>query len=469
MKTLKKGSTGDSVKTLQRLLGIGIDGKFGPKTRNAVKAYQTAHKLESDGIVGAKTWASLLGQTTTATEINKRPPDNKQFDPRWANVPYTSCGNKSQTIKSSACGPTAMCDIVNAWFDTEVTPVDLCKLSVANGFRTKNSGTAWGFFKYMSGKYAFSDYESTSDHSVAFAALTKGALVVASMGKGYWTSGGHFICLWKCDQARMYACDPASNTRTSQKLTDFKQQVKKYFIFMPPKVATGDDTDDGADGANNSTSGGTPVVAPPAKPTAPSTPLPTGIYDISKWQGEIDFKKLKESNKVRLLIVRAGYGLATKDQRFDEYMKGIAEQGIPFGVYWFSYAKTPEDAEREAASLYKIASPYKPLFYVMDAEISSLNGAMIDAFARKLRSLTNAKTGAYIANNYFDAYKADTSLWDFIWIPKYMEEMPTHRPCDLWQKEGTKLPGIGGNVDTNYTPSCGRYPFEWFLTRKESE
>lgn len=442
MKMVKHGSRGDAVKTLQGLLGITADGIFGTKTRAAVKAYQTARGLAADGIVGPLTWAALQGTTVTGV----RPPDNKQYDSRWGSALYTSTGNKNQTIRSSGCGPTAICNIVNAWFDAEATPADLCKLAVANGFRTKNSGTAWGFFAFMFQQYEFTKFQQTGDHATAISALASGALIVASMGPGYWTKGGHFITLWKCDGTYVYACDPASSTRTKQKLAAFKKQVKKYFIFWPPVDAAEPE----------------PVSEP--EPT-PEAPRPTGIYDISKWQGKIDFEKVKASGKVGLLIVRAGYGQSTEDPRFAEYMAGIAAQGIPFGVYWYSYATSVDRARNEARSFYRIASPYNPLFYVMDAEEPGLTGEMIDAFALELEALSAGKTGAYIANHRFVAYGADTGLWRFIWIPRYPTE-PTHRPLDLHQYGGSKVPGISGSVDTNRIPDCGRYDLNWFLERE---
>ncbi len=62
MPTLKKGSKGDAVKTLQKLLGNGlkIDGDFGAKTETAVKQYQQIKLLKVDGIVGKNTWSLLL-------------------------------------------------------------------------------------------------------------------------------------------------------------------------------------------------------------------------------------------------------------------------------------------------------------------------------------------------------------------------------------------------------------------------
>lgn len=59
MTTLKKGSKGEEVKTLQKMLKLHQDGIFGGITEEAVKAFQKANKLTVDGVVGAKTWAAL--------------------------------------------------------------------------------------------------------------------------------------------------------------------------------------------------------------------------------------------------------------------------------------------------------------------------------------------------------------------------------------------------------------------------
>jgi len=51
-----------------------------------------------------------------------------------------------------------MADIIATWFDKNFTPVESCKLAKNNGYRTADSGTAWGFFKFMSKKYPFSKF-----------------------------------------------------------------------------------------------------------------------------------------------------------------------------------------------------------------------------------------------------------------------------------------------------------------------
>ena len=66
MSVLSKGSKGEQVKTLQRLLtALGypcgaVDGSFGNNTLAGVKAFQRANNLDVDGYVGKLTWTALL-------------------------------------------------------------------------------------------------------------------------------------------------------------------------------------------------------------------------------------------------------------------------------------------------------------------------------------------------------------------------------------------------------------------------
>lgn len=58
---LRKGDRGNSVKVLQRFLGITEDGDFGPQTLAAVKAFQKSKGLVVDGLVGPATWRAIEG------------------------------------------------------------------------------------------------------------------------------------------------------------------------------------------------------------------------------------------------------------------------------------------------------------------------------------------------------------------------------------------------------------------------
>lgn len=437
------------VKAVQALVSTSIDGKYGKNTKSNVLAFQVAAQLTQTGDVRTNDWLALFDCAYTKTdeaitptlspeptsgtwEVQiGQPMDNKQGDSKWGKQPYTIIGDKSQTIGSSGCGPTSMSDIMASWISHAITPVEMCAYAIAHGFRTKNSGTAWGFFSSIATAYGFTGFVQTKSMATARAALKAGAMVVASMGPGYWTSAGHFICLWKTDDTYMYACDPASKTRKKQKLAAFEEQRKQFFVFYRPPQ----------------------------------------IIDISKHQGAIDFDALKSAAK--LVIVRASCG-SDKDVRFDEYARAMKERGIPFGVYCYSYARDAAKGEDEAVKLVQYAGGYAPKFYAIDMEEACITQAGVKAFDKTLRSMGVKKHGAYVAHHRYKEYGFDSlrGLFDFTWIPRYKatdDGMATGTEpsyeCDLWQyTSNQRIPGINGRVDMNIITGKGK-SIDWFLDR----
>ena len=79
--------------------------------------------------------------------------------------------------------------------------------------------------------------------------------------------------------------------------------------------------------------------------------------DVSQHQGSIDWRKVKASG-IQFAMLRAGYGANTVDGEFERNARGCMEAGIPFGVYWFSYAYTPEMARREAEKCISVIREY---------------------------------------------------------------------------------------------------------------
>lgn len=229
------------VKAVQALVGSSIDGKYGSNTKANVVAFQASANLTRTGNVGQNDWLALWDckYTKTDTSLNgtnsKEPVDYKQYDSRWKKKKYTITGSSKQTIGSSGCGPTSMADIMACWIDKKITPVEMCEYSLKKGYRTKNSGTAWGFYKSIANAYpqGFSKFVQTKSMSTLKTALANGAFAVASMGPGYWTSGGHFICVYKMDNTYVYAKDPASSSRKKQKISKFEKERKQFFIFYP--------------------------------------------------------------------------------------------------------------------------------------------------------------------------------------------------------------------------------------------
>ena len=69
MAVYKKGSKGKNVTLIQQALGIKADGVFGAQTEEAVKAWQSSHGLDPDGMVGSLTWATLFPKAEKIREL----------------------------------------------------------------------------------------------------------------------------------------------------------------------------------------------------------------------------------------------------------------------------------------------------------------------------------------------------------------------------------------------------------------
>lgn len=81
--------------------------------------------------------------------------------------------------------------------------------------------------------------------------------------------------------------------------------------------------------------------------------------DVSKYQGVVDWSKLKEYGYT-FAIIRGGYGMyeSQVDPYFTRNITEAVAQGFNIGVYWFSYATNVTDAENEAKLCYKTIKPY---------------------------------------------------------------------------------------------------------------
>ena len=233
--TIKQGDKNKYVTMWQTYLGIEADGVFGAQTKASTRAFQTSIDGIANGVVSASVWLAAFTKEPAPVQASIQPVNYKQYDSRWGSVIYTKNNtyNKKQTIKNSGCGPTSMADIVATWWDNKVTPKTLAALSVANGYRTTNSGTAWGFFQFCANKYGASKYVKTTSIATLKEALQHGAYAVVSFAPSKWTKGGHFCCIWKWDGTYFYINDPASASAARAKGTEKEVLAarKQFFIF----------------------------------------------------------------------------------------------------------------------------------------------------------------------------------------------------------------------------------------------
>lgn len=213
-----------------------VDGILTDAEDKLIKTFQKANGLTADGKVGILTWSKLWSVgTSNASAAFTSVVNYKQYDSRWKSNVYTSCGNKSQNMGNSGCGPTAAADVVATVKDSSVNPWTLAQLYMKNGFRTKDQGTSWSAFKWTANRFGFSDLVETKSFATMKTCLQKGGLVVVSFAPSKWTKAGHFCCLWKIDDKYVYVNDPASSSSSRAKGTykEVQDAAKQYFCFYP--------------------------------------------------------------------------------------------------------------------------------------------------------------------------------------------------------------------------------------------
>ena len=178
--------------------------------------------------------------------MNPKPVSYLQTDARWGWNDYSAPGEKT-TIRASGCGPTAMAMVLATWADKSVTPETECAWALKHGYKAPRQGTYYGYFVPAAARYGlkarqlnwvniYGNSKSTY-HEEARKAVEAGHLVIACMGKGLWTSSGHYVLVWKVQGNTIYINDPASTraVRTQGDYNLFKQQVKYYWVIERPE------------------------------------------------------------------------------------------------------------------------------------------------------------------------------------------------------------------------------------------
>lgn len=170
------------------------------------------------------------------------PIDYKQFDSKWGKIKYDKADGKS-TIKSAGCGPTVMADILATLTGSDFfNPVTTCSFALMKGYKSKNQGTSYNYFKAHASLYGIyiekinpvNIYKKPLSHyhDIAKEHLKEGKWLIALMGKGNWTSGGHYVLAYGYDNGDVLIADPASNKKSRLRNTWnlFKSQVKYYWL-----------------------------------------------------------------------------------------------------------------------------------------------------------------------------------------------------------------------------------------------
>lgn len=179
--------------------------------------------------------------------------------------------------------------------------------------------------------------------------------------------------------------------------------------------------------------------------------------DVSKWQGNIDWKKVKASG-VDFAILRAGYGSAVsqKDVTFEDNYKNAKAVGMPVGAYHYSYAKDVAGAKREAQTFLEWVKgkqfEYPVVFDIEESSVFNLGKNTVSEIIKAFCS-TVENAGYYVSvytnKNWLDNVVSDEvkSKYD-TWLAQWASAPSYEGPYGMWQytSSGT-VDGISGRVD----------------------
>ena len=191
----------------------------------------------------------------------------------------------------------------------------------------------------------------------------------------------------------------------------------------------------------------------------------TGI-DVSVYQKEIDWQAVAEDG-IDFAILRLGYRGYTEgglflDQYFDQNLQGALDAGLEVGVYFFSQAVTPEEAEAEADYVlealggreisYPVAFDWEPIAPGNNARTDGLDNDVLTrcaaAFCQRIQE-AGLRPAVYF-NQSLGYLRYDLrELTDHdLWLAEYDDVPDFYYHFDLWQYTHTgRVAGIEGDVD----------------------
>ena len=196
-----------------------------------------------------------------------------------------------------------------------------------------------------------------------------------------------------------------------------------------------------------------------------------GVIDVSSWQGDVDWAKAK-ADGVEGAIIRLGYGWGNyADAKAQRNINECKRLGIPFGIYWYSYAYDANCARAEgndvAAKLRQMGVSPNDLKYPVYYDLEKWTWAghtpptnpnvysgMADAWYGALQSAGYKNLGVYSYTSYLQGPLNNSSIYAKTrWVAQYGAQMGYNAfgTNDRgWQYTSSgHINGISGSVDMN--------------------
>lgn len=196
-----------------------------------------------------------------------------------------------------------------------------------------------------------------------------------------------------------------------------------------------------------------------------------GVIDVSGWQGDIDWAKAK-ADGVEGVIIRLGYGEGNNaDKKAQRNISECKRLGIPFGIYWYSYADTPALAKEEGADVVAKLKQFGvnpsdlayPVYYDLEKWTweghqpptdPNVYNNIVNNWYSALQSAGYKNLGVYSYTSYLQGPLKHADIYaKTTWVAQYgarmgFDSFPTNS-CGWQYTSSGKVDGISGNVDMN--------------------
>ena len=196
-----------------------------------------------------------------------------------------------------------------------------------------------------------------------------------------------------------------------------------------------------------------------------------GVIDVSGWQGDIDWAKAK-ADGVEGAIIRLGYGEGNNaDKKAQRNISECKRLGIPFGIYWYSYADTPSLAKEEGADVVAKLKQFGvnpsdlayPVYYDLEKWTweghqpptdPNVYNNIVNNWYSALQSAGYKNLGVYSYTSYLQGPLKYADIYaKTTWVAQYgarmgFDSFPTNSRGWQYTSSG-KVDGISGNVDMN--------------------
>ena len=196
-----------------------------------------------------------------------------------------------------------------------------------------------------------------------------------------------------------------------------------------------------------------------------------GVIDVSGWQGDIDWAKAK-ADGVEGAIIRLGYGEGNNaDKKAQRNISECKRLGIPFGIYWYSYADTPALAKEEGADVVAKLKQFGvnpsdlayPVYYDLEKWTweghqpptdPNVYNNIVNNWYSALQSAGYKNLGVYSYTSYLQGPLKHADIYaKTTWVAQYgarmgFDSFPTNSRGWQYASSG-KVDGISGNVDMN--------------------